>query len=692
MRGINFHGSVSFPCVLLLFMTPLVFRATASSWQSSHGPEGGAILFLKESQGRYFAGARGGVYLSDGVESGWTPLHPLPDNATLSALDVSGDTIVAGSFSSGVFVSPDVGDSWRHVFPSGVSQDPPPTNVTPVTGIFCRDRTILFTSEFNALYHSEDFGATWDMNRFQFQADDFLVHDGLLYAFSPGSGLARSRDGGRSWEYLSPKLGANFIHDLCSIGDALVAVTNPMGIQLSRDSGSTWVTCNEGIEPRGDEKRISSVVSDNTIVYSVVETYDAGGAHDLYLSEDSCRSWNRVGSLPVVMRPEAVFLKDHTVWVKSFDGVLRYEINRGNWNPHSSGLYCRYISGLHVRDHVLRCSSHHGLLSQFDTRTGTWTDVLKLNTPFYNMTSHRDSVVVSAFGAIYCSPDGQSFDTIAVPVAVEDSPVLCSMFHGTYLFALAGGSLFRKPKRNDAWEDVGWGAVDRYGSFSMISHHDRLYTLFAGRLKYSDTMGETWDSLLTGHDLRSMCVHDSLVFVSSFDDGIYVSEDAGVSWLAPRDTLSAIHTIETDGVRTAAAGPRGDVFISFDSTRTWEKVTGRIIAPTTSPVQSFAFDGSLLYAGTRGSSVWVLDLADLQSHRSAPSLKKLPLNPLAASGVSRARFDIAGRRITADGQPLKHGGAIPQGVYVAGSGRGKGPGKSARLIHVLDVNKMPLPQ
>lgn len=200
----------------------------------------------------------------------WTfPAPPHEAHVKNLAFDPrSADVIYAGIEVGGALKSLDAGATWQEL--SGFYEDVHRVVIPPMRP----DR--VYISGGDGLWLSQDEGGTWAHitdRSFRISYPDALIahpdRDGLLFTAgaicSPGEWrqrgnadprIARSRDGGQTWELLERGL-PEFIHgnieavsmDVHADGFGLCAGTTDGDIFFSDDEGETWSTIASGLAP-----------------------------------------------------------------------------------------------------------------------------------------------------------------------------------------------------------------------------------------------------------------------------------------------------------------------------------------------------------------------------------------------------------------------------------------------------------
>jgi hypothetical protein len=105
-------------------------------------------------------------------------------------------------------------------------------------------------------------------------------------------------------------------------------------------------------------------------------------------------------------------------------------------------------------------------------------------------------------------------------------------------------------------------------------------------------------------DLLSLTVHGKTRYAGVYKSGLWKSEDEGKSWTATTLSHIWVTAVVCKGDTIFAGMDGGGVKMSTDGGANWNPLPGDL------PYQVLALelDGDRLYAGTKGSSVWTVDL------------------------------------------------------------------------------------
>jgi photosystem II stability/assembly factor-like uncharacterized protein len=244
----------------------------------------------------------------------------------------------------GVVISEDWGATWKK-FGMGLP-DAPATSIVLDAKSQATARTLYVTMFGHGLFKSEDSGQNWQRvsngpgtaeNQHLYSLK--LHADGTLFCsvtgrrqgreFSGGSGLYRSRDGGESWQLISPPLKWAGDFD-CDPRDSrilyLTAASAPGhaegGLYKTLDGGAHWMQL---LKESDFPAELNSFVHAFFVRINPQQPnriYLSATTHGLFLSENAGRSWREVRGVPyqAVQRVSFDPQDDNTIWLTTFGG------------------------------------------------------------------------------------------------------------------------------------------------------------------------------------------------------------------------------------------------------------------------------------------------------------------------------------------------------------------------------------
>src|SRR5262249_31719850 len=255
--------------------------------------------------------------------SSWTQVSGL---SSITALELAGTSLLAGTDGGGIRRSTDQGHSW-------------PVAGAPGTTVFVfavSPPTVLAGTDIG-LFRSSDGGATWSLSALSQQRLGFtvdvtaLLPDGAeLFAGTGSNGLYHSMGGGASWVRIATPYftGNEAILGLARNGSILFAGTsNANQVFRSTDHGTSWRLRAPGMGPAG----CSCLLVRGTRIFA--------GTTDgrVFLSDDNGNSWapRTVGTGDIVAMASS---GDHVFAATSESGVHRSDDNGDTWQAMDNGL------------------------------------------------------------------------------------------------------------------------------------------------------------------------------------------------------------------------------------------------------------------------------------------------------------------------------------------------------------------
>ena len=636
------------------------------------------IAVSPTDRGTWFvAAASGGLWKTVNAGTTWSPVFDKEGSYSIGCVAIdAGDplTVWVGSgennsqrsvsYGDGVYKSSDGGKSWSNVglkdseHIGRIAVNPRDGNVVYVAA----QGPLWRAGGDRGLYKTTDGGKTWDrvLNVDEYTGINEVVMDprdpDVLYASAyqrfrqvwtlidggPGSGVWKSRDGGKTWKKLENGLPRE---DKGRIGLAISPV-NPdvvyaiveaadkgAGFYRSVDGGGNWEKMSDHVA--GSPQYYNELVADPQAegrVYSMdtwMMVTDDGGRNfrrvgekfkhvdnhalcidptdtkhliagcdgGLYQSFDRAATWQFVGNLRVTQFYNVAVDNDrpfYNVYGGTQDNFTlggpsrtanAQGIRNSDWNVvvGGDGFQCAVDP---TDANIVYGESQHGGLVRFDRRTGEQVDIQPQSDP---------------------GEAGLRWNW--------DSPLVISPHSNTRLW-FAAQRLFRSDDRGDTWKPV---------SPDLTRQIDRNQLKVMGRVWSVDAVAKNASTSFYGNivSLDESPRRDGLLYVGTDDGLIQVTEDGGGAWRKierfPRvpeltyvsDLVASRHQ---DGTVYAAFDnhKNGDfkpyVLRSDDRGRSWTSIAGNL--PDRGTVYALAEDHedpNLLFAGTEFGVFFTVD-------------------------------------------------------------------------------------
>ncbi len=578
------------------------------------------------------------------VGAGGTVLRSSDDGLTWTAMPFSGDDhltrsywldgqrgfVVSGTFQElGTVVARTVdgGSTWT-----------PLVGVLPHTArnVAFLDDTTGFVLTDGDTYRSDDGGATWTNLGLYFQsyANNLVFLDDqtwLVSAFGEGAVIDRTVDAGAEFSIAFYDLALQGVTTLQQIPGGRVVATLPNGgVVTSDDDGLTWtVRVDDAADGRWPTLRTVRMTEGGR-AYAGADTTQGPNSPQLWLeSGDHGRTWHQSATPPPLTR---------------------------------------------FRD-ILCVSNQHTLVSG----TVGWSDPVIARTVDGGLTWGLSTL-----------PPGDGPMTLALA-----GP---SRVFVTALFGSNGGThVYRSDDGGATWQDasIGLAPNQAYLGISFVdADHGFVSGGFAsGVVSRTADGGDTWQSLPSsglGGYARWLWFADEQIGLASCGDGIYRTEDGGMSWtLVQAANYGSPLAVDPSGRGFALDGFDGTLFTTGDAGLTWETAPlpwrgGADVAVAGTDFVVVGEYASILHGEVLGATaVDPLPAPGAVSLRAAPN----PFNPrvelqLAIPRDGQVRvdiFDARGRRVRAlaigevtagthtwtwNGQD-DAGRALPSGLYLA---------------------------
>jgi photosystem II stability/assembly factor-like uncharacterized protein len=612
----------------------------------------------------YLAAASGGIWKSTDKGTTWRSVFDHEATSTFGDLAISRShphILYAGtgeqnnrqssSWGSGVYRSDDGGESWRHLgltdtrHVGRVRVHPADPDIAWVAA----QGNLWKPTEDRGVYRTTDGGRSWERTLFVDTltgATDLAVDacdPDLLYAATyqrlrrtwgfngggPGSGIWRSRDGGRTWERLSAglpagdmgRIGLAAAGNRCGTANAVIEHANQPGVYRTEDGGDTWAQMSgRNVRPMY-YSHIFIDPTDADRVYSLATTSAR--------SEDGGRTWTDISARKAY--DVGVHSDHHSLWIDPLnpehfylagDAGLYETWNRGDTyiRLNNVPIAQAYALGLDAREPYnvyLGLQDNHSWMGPSANRR--WAGIIGddwrqigFGDGMYHQTDPSDPRIVygNSQNGGYFRVDTETGDRLHVaPVEPADEA-----------------------------EEYRWDWV----SPSLVSPHDPA-TLYVGanRLFISRDRGESWERTA---DLTRQIDRDTLRLMGTLGVDIALSPHDGA------DSYGEITTIAESPVQPGVlwvGTDDGSLQLSRDDGRTWTDVAGnvpglphgsyvsRVIGSTRSPGTAYATfdahrDGDFdpyVYRTTDFGASWAPLVEGLRDAGSVNVVREHPGNP-----------------------------------------------------------------
>jgi photosystem II stability/assembly factor-like uncharacterized protein len=553
-----------------------------STWAFSGLSERSIFKIAKSSSGTIYAGTDGGLYRSINNGTTWLQIATvIPTNGSVEDIAIAGETIFVLT-ARGIYKSIDDGLNWT-VSVQRSSSD------TPTYGhLNVKDDKIFHVNDYLGVFMSDDNGVTWDhLVAAGLPAtpnfEDLVVHDNLLYCAIPGSGIFYSNDG-LTWTASNTGLTNNFIYTLYSNGSTLFTAT---GYQVFRsiNDGATWTE-----EGRVESRSVGAFLSTGS------EMLAGAMGVGIYRSADNGTTWSFSSSGLRNTNVNAVAVAGSALLAGTTrTGIYRSLDDGANWTNVLNGeINSFFIDGAKIY------AASTGRVARSDDNGVTWLDKYSgMDTNqglyVYSITKKGTKLFAATNKGIYTSvTNGDSWTLLPFGPTPRQIVVL-----GNYIFVATAEGLFRSGDDGANWTQIATTLPSTFILSIAAVDASLFITDGSGSLYRSQDNGNTWTLSLQAISAKTLVKAGQTLYGASYE-GIFVSNDLGMTWIPANSGLSVtqqIRSLAAVGTKLFAGSAGNGVFIrdiapSLEITGSLSPFTNQITLP--SPPQSFVVRAELL--------------------------------------------------------------------------------------------------
>jgi photosystem II stability/assembly factor-like uncharacterized protein len=560
------------------------------------------------------------------AQTQWIPIGPVGGDArAFAAVPGEPQHLYLGTINSWIYESVDGGASWRRLSKLDSADDLVVDHIV----VDAANPATIYAAAWKldqpggGLWVSRDKGRSWSaVEGLHGQSIRALAQapsePGILIAGTL-EGVFRSRDGGATWEQISPP-GSREIHEVESLaidpGDPDVVYAGTWHLPWkTTDGGKNWHNIKKGVI---DDSDVFSIIIDPAQPKIVFASACSG----IYKSENAAELFRKIEGIPSTARRTRVLKQD-----TAHREVVYAGTTEGLYKTVDGGRHFQRMTGPDVivndvfvdpgdSNHVLLATDRGGVLQSRDAGTS----FVAANEGFSGrkveaLLVDRDNparifagvVNDKAYGGVFVSNDGGAhWEQIAEGLEGRDVFALAESPEGTILAGTNHG-IFALEKNEEAGGDApGFHWSSRSAIQNTLvktateTHYGKRVNIekqvkdtrreMDGRIRALDLSEETWmaatlGGVFTSHDKGEswqggpvMGVGDYLAvaaygskLTAARKDGVVLSTDGGQTWrpMGIPAMLTRIHSIVFSSDGTLWLGAREGVYFTHDLGKTW---------------------------------------------------------------------------------------------------------------------------
>jgi len=481
-------------------------------------------------------------------------------------------TVFIGSFSGGIFLSRDRGESW---IPAG--QSPPPFSQLRSLVVDPTTPTTVYASTSSGLFRSADSGGSWELRGGGSPSSLAIdpTNSAVLYAGAPG-GVWKTVDTGRTWQPLG--VGPPFASSSGSSSVVALAIDpqNPttvysgafrysgtfsQGLFRSDDGGATWVRSDKGL-PGLAVRALAVDPSSPAVVYAGTASGQFGlpgrGEAVVYQSRNAGADWKETGAADL-------------------DDITALAVDPVTPTTLYVGTYCSAIGPIIAK--YCKAPPLSGELSKSIDGGASWSTVLSSRISSLAIDPHSPETLYVGIGCLNnmgCrnvkSTDGGItwVDLEGLPAGFpEAARFLLDPFGVLYVVSSTGPSSSRVFKSTNG--GASWSAADvdlpLYGLAIDASSPERLYATTPIGLFKSTDGANTWSATGLSLPVLDLAIDPrdpDVLYAATSGSGVLRSLDGGSTWQAINSGLASLLVykivIDSAGTYLHAATTAGGVY------------------------------------------------------------------------------------------------------------------------------------
>ncbi len=646
---------------LVCFMVTAFQKGAVAQWTQTDGPFGGSVSALAVSGDTVIAGTElGGVFISTNDGTGWRETDSGLPSAYVASIAIESPDVLLGT-NVGIFRSTNDGGSWTASNLGLID-----SSINALT--FFNGNLMAGTQ--SGVYMSMDTGKTWlfvGLNGIDVQS--LAASGSNLFAATDDSSVFMTSFTPTAWRPIGLK--DIYVYAIATSSSAgvsnLFAGTFGNGIYLSSNNGTKWTPVDAGL---ADSTVQSVVVSPSPVAGR--STILTGTSNGIFLSTNNGTSWSLSGLSglsisALAVTPPFAGVGPATILAGTNSGLFMSTNGGGSWVQ--AGLTPSTVNALATYDSSLYAGTAGNGLSLSTTDGAAWSRVWSTGYTIDAVADSGAEVVAGINDGVFLSTDGGALWThTGFPSPIGVVPVLAVVVSGTNIFAGSSGKgVYVSTNYGVNWVQSNSGITNTTVRALSLSGGN----LFAGTnsgVFLSTDDGTNWTPQgLSGIVINSIAIASirsvGTDLYAGTNDGVFLSTNNGSIWTQVNGGLTdtLISSIVTYGTNVFAGTDSSGVFLSTSNGASWYSVNSGL---TSTDVVCLAIGDTNLYAGTIGGGVWRRPLSQMvtgieghsdnvvQTFRLNQNYPN-PFNPSTIisyllakkSHVTLTIYDVLGRRV-----------------------------------------------
>ncbi|VXD10547.1 T9SS type A sorting domain-containing protein [Marinoscillum sp. 108] len=570
-------------CLLLLINTLL-----SAQWVPTGGPSGGNTYDIAQAgTSLVVAAGRGGVFKSVNNGVTWEPKNTtLPSNINAWRIKESNGLLyLITTFA--IYISSDEGENWELSY-SGIDS---------FSDLTIQDGTVyVYSHASSGVLYSEDNGANWVEKRAgnaEVKLRDLAFFNSAVYG--GGQSLFRSSDNGDTWDAIEVEgLGPNGISSMTATEEVLYIADD--GHVFSSHNGDEWVQTNIDL---GGTILTMGISGDSV--------YLTTGDGMVFYTKDEGQNWTKIQNTKTNSIVNSVTFLEGKIVMCTSEGLFSSIDAGATWYESNYGMTAMPIESLAASESSLYVGTKGAGIFRSDLK-GNWvqnnsglsgSNALSI----YDIIIVGDSVFLGSGGGVYAATiDGDSWTRLLDP-GLNKSIQALHYDNGVFAAAVNGTGVYISNDKGNTWVLASNTGLNTDTSYeSIYVQGDTIIVSNASlELFVSQDLGATWTdiSIEEVYTTREVQIHQGRLYAGS-DQGLYFSDDLGVTWVATAIGVYGIHGLVVGDGNLFVATNQG-MFLGSDKRDEWYDVSDQL---TNKSLTSLILAGDHFYAGTNGASVW----------------------------------------------------------------------------------------